>query len=141
MPGKIKQATNRSHRRELSRREFIERIAGAGAVAAVATFRQDVWAQAAETAKTPPEPAGTVSNAAVLADKNPALKPHSDRPLTASVPAEEHNFAVTPNDRMFIRNNLLTPDIDAGTHRLVIKGLVERNSRFRLINYVLPSPS
>jgi hypothetical protein len=42
---------------------------------------------------------------------------------------------------MFIRNNLLTPDIDAGTHRLVIKGLVERNSRFRLINYVLPSPS
>jgi DMSO/TMAO reductase YedYZ molybdopterin-dependent catalytic subunit len=132
MPGKIKQATNRSHRRELSRREFIERIAGAGAVAAVATFRQDVWAQAAETAKTPPEPAGTVSNTAVLADKNPALKPHSDRPLTASVPAEEHNFAVTPNDRMFIRNNLLTPDIDAGTHRLVIKGLVDKELTFSL---------
>ena len=141
MPGKIEQATKRSHRRELSRRQFIERIAGAGAVATVAAFRQDVWGQTAETPKTPPEPAGTVSNTAVFADKNPALKPHSDRPLTASVAAEEHNFAVTPNDRMFIRNNLLTPDIDAGTHRLVIKGLVERNSRFRLINYVLPSPS
>ena len=69
MPGKIKQATNRSHRRELSRRQFIERIAGAGAVATVAAFRQDVWAQAAETAKSPSEPAGTLSNAAVLADK------------------------------------------------------------------------
>src|SRR5205809_1156491 len=95
MPRKLEQAMKPPDRRELSRRQFIERIAGAGAVATLAAFRQDVWAQAAETAKSPPEPAGTVSNAAVLADKNPALKPHSDRPLTASVPAEEHNFPVT----------------------------------------------
>ena len=37
---------------------------------------------------------------------------HSERPLTGSVPAHEHDFDVTPNDRMFVRNNLLTPDID-----------------------------
>jgi DMSO/TMAO reductase YedYZ molybdopterin-dependent catalytic subunit len=109
-----------------SRRDFITRVAGAGAFAAAGALPRDLWAQAAEAAKPPADPAGTVSNAAVLAEKSPAMKPHSDRPLTGSVPAEAHNFAVTPNDRMFVRNNLLTPDIDASRHRLTIRGLVER---------------
>ena len=46
--------------------------------------------------------------------------------LTGSVPADQHNFAVTPNDRMFVRNNLLTPDLQVTEHRLTIKGLVDR---------------
>ena len=51
---------------------------------------------------------------------------HSDRPLTGSVPAHEHDFDVTPSDRMFVRNNLLTPDIDINAHRLSVKGLVDK---------------
>ena len=51
---------------------------------------------------------------------------HSERPLTGSVPAHEHDFDVTPNDRMFVRNNLLTPGIDIDQHRLTIKGLVDK---------------
>lgn len=117
---------------QLSRREFIARIAGTGVAVAAAGLPSELFAQAAEAPKPPADPAGTVPNSAVLAEKNPALKPHSERPLTGSVPAESHNFAVTPNDRMFIRNNLLTPDLDAGKHRLTIKGLVEREVSFSL---------
>jgi DMSO/TMAO reductase YedYZ molybdopterin-dependent catalytic subunit len=51
---------------------------------------------------------------------------HSERPLTGSLPAHEHDFDVTPSDRMFVRNNLLTPDIDAAQHRLTLKGLVDK---------------
>jgi DMSO/TMAO reductase YedYZ molybdopterin-dependent catalytic subunit len=60
------------------------------------------------------------------------MQTHSDRPLTGSVSAEHHNHAVTPNNRMFIRNNLLTPDLDAGKHRLAIKGLVDRELTYSL---------
>lgn len=113
----------------VSRRDFMTRLAGTGALAAAGVLPGELWAQAAE-AKPPADPAGTVPNAAVLAEKSPALKLHSERPLTGSVPAEEHNFAVTPNDRLFVRNNLLTPDIDASRHRLTIKGLVDRELTF-----------
>ncbi len=108
-----------------SRREFLARLAGGGAALATGTLTREAWAQEAAP-KPPADPAGTVPNAAVLAEKNPAMKTHSERPLTGSVPAEAHNFAVTPNDRMFVRNNLLTPDLDAAKHRLTVKGLVER---------------
>ena len=67
-----------------------------------------------------------------MAEKNPAMKTHSERPLTGSVPADQHNFAVTPNDRMFVRNNLLTPDLQVTEHRLTIKGLVDKELRFSL---------
>ena len=46
------------------------------------------------------------------------------------MPAEHHNYRVTPNDRMFIRNNLLTPDLPEANHRLTIKGLVDRELSF-----------
>jgi DMSO/TMAO reductase YedYZ molybdopterin-dependent catalytic subunit len=55
---------------------------------------------------------------------------HSDRPLTGSVPAHEHDFDVTPSDRMFVRNNLLTPAIDIDKHRLTITGLVDKELSF-----------
>jgi DMSO/TMAO reductase YedYZ molybdopterin-dependent catalytic subunit len=57
---------------------------------------------------------------------------HSERPLTGSVPAHEHDFDVTPSDRMFVRNNLLTPDINAAQHRLAVKGLVDKELAFTL---------
>ncbi len=83
-------------------------------------------------AATPAEPAGVVSNSAVMAEKAAVMRQHSERPLTASVTAEHHHFAVTPNERMFVRNNLLTPDIDAAAHRLTIKGLVDREASYSI---------
>jgi DMSO/TMAO reductase YedYZ molybdopterin-dependent catalytic subunit len=60
------------------------------------------------------------------------MRTHSDRPLTASVTAEFHHFPTTPNDRMFVRNNLLTPDLDEAKHRLTIKGLVHKEITFSI---------
>ena len=110
---------------ELDRREFVVRVAGA---AALAVLPAGVLAQDKPAAKppAPADPAGTVPNPVVMAEKAPEMQAHSDRPLTGSVPAEHHNYAVTPNDRMFVRNNHLTPDLDAARHRLTVKGLVER---------------
>lgn len=118
----------------LPRRAFMSRLAGAGLAAALggAMAREGLAQAPAPAAKPPVDPPGTVSNAMVMAEKVPAMKPHSERPLTGSVPAEEHNYAVTPNDRMFIRNNLLTPDLDAAKHRLGIRGLVDRELNFSL---------
>jgi len=132
MPDKNNVLKGRPAVQQPARREFIARIAVTGAAVAAASLPHELFAQAAEAPKPPADPAGTVPNSAVLAEKNPALKPHSERPLTGSVTAENHNFAVTPNDRMFIRNNLLTPDLDAGKHRLTVKGLVEREVTFSL---------
>lgn len=118
----------------LPRRAFMSQLAGAGLAAALGgtMLREGLAQTLAPAAKPPADPPGTVSNATVMAEKVPAMKPHSERPLTGSVPAEEHNYAVTPNDRMFIRNNLLTPDLDAAKHRLSIKGLVDRELNFSL---------
>jgi DMSO/TMAO reductase YedYZ molybdopterin-dependent catalytic subunit len=111
------------------RREFVTRVAGAGAAIAFgAALPRDLAAQ--DKPPAPVDPVGTVPNTAVLGEKAPAMQVHSDRPLTGSVPADQHNFAVTPNDRMFIRNNHLTPDIDAASHRLSVKGLVDKELTF-----------
>src|SRR5262249_43562417 len=83
-----------------------------------------------KSAAAPADPAGTVPNAVVLGEKHAAMQAHSDRPLTGSVPAHQHNYAVTPSDRMFIRNNLLTPDLDATKHRIALKGLVDKELTF-----------
>jgi DMSO/TMAO reductase YedYZ molybdopterin-dependent catalytic subunit len=132
MPHNSFPSIRQSSFRQVSRRDFLARVAVAGAVVATGAIPHELRAQDTQTAIPPAEPAGTVSNAAVLAEKNPALKPHSDRPLTGSVPAEAHNFAVTPTDRMFVRNNLLTPAIDVSAHRLTIKGLVDKELSFSL---------
>jgi DMSO/TMAO reductase YedYZ molybdopterin-dependent catalytic subunit len=108
-----------------ARREFVARIAGAGAVAAM--LPGELLAQ---DKPKPADPAGTVSNESALAEKAAGFSTHSDRPLTWSIPAEHHNYAVTPNDRMFIRNNHLTPDLSESSHRLTVKGLVDKELSF-----------
>ena len=123
LPGKP-EATGLSQ----SRREFVARLTGAGAVAvAGGVLPGELLAQ---DKPKPTDPAGTVPNEAVLAEKVSGFSTHSDRPLTWSIPAEHHNYAVTPNDRMFVRNNLLTPDLNEASHRLTVKGLVDRELTF-----------
>jgi DMSO/TMAO reductase YedYZ molybdopterin-dependent catalytic subunit len=107
---------------KFSRREFLGGVAGAGALAALG----EVVAQAPAAESAPPPPPNTLPNELIKAEKVPAMQWHSERPLTGSVPAHEHDFDVTPNHRMFVRNNLLTPVIDINTHRLTVKGLVEK---------------
>ncbi|MGQ0653751.1 MAG: molybdopterin-dependent oxidoreductase, partial [Betaproteobacteria bacterium] len=104
-----------------SRRQFL----GAAATLAAAAAVRNAHAQA------PAQP-GVISNDAVKAEKVPAMQWHSERPLTGSVPAHEHDFDVTPTNRMFVRNNLLTPDIDAAQHRLTVKGLVGKELSFSM---------
>ena len=76
----------------------------------------------------------TFGNDAIKALKSKAMQFHSERPLTGSVPAHEHDFDVTPNDRMFVRNNLLTPVLDINSHRLTIKGLVDKELSFSVFD-------
>ena len=111
---------------DVSRRNFLTRVAATGA----ALSAGKVLAQ--EAPKPPADPAGTVANSTVMGEKHAGMVVHSERPLTASVPAELHHFAATPNDRMFVRNNLLTPDIDAAQHRLTVKGSVHKEVSFSL---------
>src|SRR5689334_6882034 len=102
-----------------SRRSFLGGVAGAGAYALLGeALAQEKPAAAA----VPAVPAGTIPNEAVKSEKHASMAYHSERPLTGSVPAHHHDFDVTPNDRMFVRNNLLTPDLDAAQHRLTVKG-------------------
>lgn len=97
--------------RALDRRDFL------GAVAAGALAPSLGHAQA---------PAAAWSNEEILRGKDAALQVHSDRPLTGSAPAEYLSFDVTPTNRLFIRNNLNTPRIDASRHALRIQGLVDK---------------
>ena len=100
-----------------SRRHFLGAAAGASALTALG-LNNESFAQT--------EPPGTIANEMVKLDKAKTMQWHSERPLTGSVPAHEHDFDVTPTERMFVRNNLLTPTIDINTHKLTIKGLVDR---------------
>jgi DMSO/TMAO reductase YedYZ molybdopterin-dependent catalytic subunit len=82
-------------------------------------------ARGQDAPKAPAEPAGTVPNKTVLAEKDAALRTHSERPLTASATAEYLGDDVTPTNRHFIRNNLFTPDFDESRHKVEITGLVD----------------
>jgi len=106
-----------------ARREFLARVATLGALAAAGS---GIARRALAQAAPPVDPPGTVPNAQVLAPKSQAFTVYSARPLTGSVTAEYQDFDVTPNDAMFIRNNLLTPDLDASKHVLRVRGLVDR---------------
>jgi len=114
-----------------SRRSFLSGVAGVGALAALGDART-VLAQDKPAAKPEPVVPGTIGNDAVKKEKIAQMQWHSERPLTGSVPAELHDFDVTPTDRMFVRNNLFTPELDAGRHRLALKGLVDRELSFSL---------
>src|SRR5262245_21978400 len=109
--------------KDKSRRDFITVAAGASALASlpIKGFAQS-------------EPAGTLSVDQVKADKVKNMQWHSERPLTGSVPAHEHDFDVTPSDRMFVRNNLTTPAIDINQHKLTIKGLVDKEVSFSVFD-------
>ena len=111
-----------------SRRSF---LAGAAGLAALPAGRA-----LAQTA-----PPGTIDNDAVKKAKASAMQWHSERPLTGSVPAHEHDFDVTPGDRMFVRNNLLTPQIGIDTHRLVVKGLVDKELELSVFDLPKMFPS
>jgi len=112
-----------------SRRTFLSGVAGAGAYALLGeALAQDK--PAAATAPAAASPPGTIPNDAIKREKHAAMQYHSERPLTGSVPAELHDFDVTPTDRMFVRNNLLTPDLDPARHRLTVKGLVDKEVSF-----------
>jgi DMSO/TMAO reductase YedYZ molybdopterin-dependent catalytic subunit len=106
------------------RRQFIRGVTAAGTLAAAG-------ARPAIAQSTPP---GTIDNDEIKKRKNAAMQYHSERPLTGSVPAHEHDFDVTPADRMFVRNNLLTPAIDIDAHRVTIKGLVEKELSFSVFD-------
>jgi len=107
-----------------ARRAFLARVAKLSALAAAGSgFAQRALAQAAAP---PVDPPGTVSNAQVLAGKWEGFVVHTARPLNGSIPAEYHDFDVTPTDRMYIRNNLLVPDVDAAKHVLRVRGLVDK---------------
>jgi DMSO/TMAO reductase YedYZ molybdopterin-dependent catalytic subunit len=114
-----------------NRRHFVQGVAAAGTLAA-----SGVRAQAQDA-----PPPGTIDNAEIRKLKTPAMEYHSDRPLTGSVPAHAHDFDVTPSDRMFIRNNLLTPAIDLDKHRLSIKGLVDKELSFSVYDLPKAFPS
>ncbi|HKC43644.1 MAG TPA: molybdopterin-dependent oxidoreductase, partial [Burkholderiales bacterium] len=101
------------------RRAFLVQLAGLGALVVPGRTL-------AQTAPPPQDPPGTVPNAEVIAAKAPSFSVHSARPLTGSVPAEWHDFDVTPDDRMFVRNNLLTPSLDPSKHVLRVSGLVNK---------------
>jgi DMSO/TMAO reductase YedYZ molybdopterin-dependent catalytic subunit len=119
--------------KQQSRREFVSRVASTGVMAAVGGALSGELLAQDKPAVSPPkpaDPAGTVPNDVVMAEKVPGFSTHSDRPLTWSIPAEQHNYAVTPNDRMFVRNNLLTPDLAESGHRLSVKGLVDKELTF-----------
>jgi DMSO/TMAO reductase YedYZ molybdopterin-dependent catalytic subunit len=115
-----------------SRRDFVARLTGAGAVAAMGGVLPagELLAQEKAAPPKPADPPGSIPNEVVMAEKVPGFATHSDRPLTWSIPAEHHNYAVTPTDRMFIRNNLLTPDLSEANHRLTVKGLVDKELTF-----------
>jgi sulfite oxidase len=116
------------HTADASRRHFVAGLAGAGALAALG----EAFAQA--TPAEPAPPPGTIASDAIKAEKAKSMQFHSERPLTGSVPAHEHDFDVTPNDRMFVRNNLLTPALDIDAHRLTIKGLVDKELSFSVFD-------
>jgi len=130
----------------VTRRVFLKSAGRLGALLAVgsASLTLDAVAQTAQTpvstpasspSATPaaaPLPGPVVPNAAIIAEKDPVMKVLTERPLTANVTAENLNDAVTPTNRLFIRNNLLTPDLQAAGHTLTIKGLVDKQMTLTL---------
>lgn len=124
----IKYLKNMSRLR--ARRDFLTRLGVVSAAGATFGARGAYAQDAPKVPAAPADLAGTIPNDKVMAEKFSAMRTHSDRPITASLTAESHHFPTTPNDRMFVRNNLLTPDLDEAQHRLTIKGLVHKELTF-----------
>jgi DMSO/TMAO reductase YedYZ molybdopterin-dependent catalytic subunit len=110
----------------MDRRDFLTRLSATGAAATLGDALAQAPASGAAPTVPPAAPPGTIDNDFIKKDKSPAMQWHSERPLTGSVAAHEHDFEVTPTDRMFVRNNLLVPQIDLRNHRVKITGLVDK---------------
>ena len=141
LPGK--DAREEGQKEIVSRRMFLRSAGRLAALLAVgsAAISLNAAAQTAQTPATapattpaatppPPLPGPVVTNAAIITEKDPVMKVLTERPLTANVTAENLNDAVTPTNRLFIRNNLLTPDLQAAGHTLTIRGLVDKEITF-----------
>jgi DMSO/TMAO reductase YedYZ molybdopterin-dependent catalytic subunit len=135
----------------VTRRTFIRTAGRLGAVLAVGstalslesaaqTSAPAVTTAPSSTPPLPPLPGPVVMNAAIIAEKDPVMKVLTERPLTANATAEHLNDAVTPANRLFIRNNLLTPDLQAAGHTLTVKGLVEKERTFTFDELKSASP-
>ncbi len=88
------------------------------------------------------------SAAFVIPGKHPGLVVLNDRPLNAETPAHLLDDAVTPAERLFVRNNgIVPPAVDAASWRLEIDGeavqtprsfsLAELQSNFKTHSYQL----
>jgi sulfite oxidase len=118
----------------MDRRDFLTRLSATGAAATLSDALAQAPSTGAAPSATPVAPPGTIENDFIKKDKAPALQWHSERPLTGSVPAHEHDFEVTPTDRMFVRNNLLVPQIDLRTHRFKVTGLVDKELELSVLD-------
>src|SRR5688572_22295412 len=97
-------------------------LTGAASASALASLPIQGLAQA--------EPPVTVSSDAIKKEKVRAMDYDSERSLTGIMQAHEHDFDVTPSNRIIIRNNLLTQLIDINSHRLRLNGLVDKELSF-----------
>jgi len=107
--------------RQISRRGFLARAAG-GLAAALTASR--VWA-----------PQDVVQAADRGSDGPAPLITRVARPLDAETPVEVFASYLTPNERFFVRSHFGPPapdQIDEGTWRLWVGGLVERSLTLRL---------
>jgi sulfite oxidase len=107
--------------RQISRRGFLARAAGGLAVALTAGR---VWA-----------PQDVVQAADRGSDGPAPLITRVARPLDAETPVEVFASYLTPNERFFVRSHFGPPapdQIDEGTWRLRVGGLVERSLTLRL---------
>ena len=123
MSNKIIEQTDSGSR--VSRRDFMTRVAGAGAIMATGAGVPGLGL-AQDAPKPPTDPAGVIPNATAMAGKDAALKMHSERPLTASATAEYLSDDITPTNRVFIRNNLFTPQFEEASFAVEIRGLVDK---------------
>lgn len=106
----------RSH--SLSRRGF---LSGASRVAAV-LGAEVVFSQYMPAGMIPAALADS-TDAFKLPGKDPSLRVLNDRPINAETPAHLLDDAITPADRLFVRNNGIAPvDVDAAGWRLRIGG-------------------
>jgi sulfite oxidase len=51
---------------------------------------------------------------------------HNDRPEDLEMPNQDFGQWITPNNRFFVRQHLPRPEVDAGSYRLAVNGLVAK---------------
>jgi|GEM_PF-60214 len=65
--------------------------------------------------------------------KHPDLRVASHEPFNGGpAPGDQRASFITPNDRFFVRNHAVVPEVDRAAYRLRVGGLVERSRAFSL---------